>query len=157
MFVPGDPRFDEILTLANRAAGAGLLDSQRPRWRELCSELLGSVHAQATGGSERRKAIRGSAQLQVRLLEPQEIEGLVSSSVSSGGLAIPTSSPLPMGTIIEMSIQTETRAMPFFVKATVVWVTEDAMGVMFTDLVQSNRELLEAIAVKAVLARLATE
>ena len=35
MFLPSDPRFDEILELAEHATGEGLLDRQRPRWRVL--------------------------------------------------------------------------------------------------------------------------
>jgi len=41
--------------------------------------------------------------------------------------------------------------VPLFVKAQVAWVREGEMGAIFTDAVQSDRELLEAIAVRALL------
>lgn len=157
MFLPGDPRFDELLALSLRASGPGLSDQQRPRWRELCGALLGSVNASLGAIGERRKALRASARLPVHLLSPQEIEGLSSSSLSSGGLSIPTHHPLLLGTPVEMSIQLEGRATPLFVTGRVVWATDDAMGVVFIDLVQSDREQLEAVAVRGVLARLAAE
>jgi hypothetical protein len=39
-----------------------------------------------------------------------------------------------------------------FVKAQVAWAREGEIGAVFTDAVQSDRELLEAIAVHALLA-----
>lgn len=157
MFLPGDPRFDELLTLSQLASTSGLHDQQRPRWRELCGQLLGTVNASLGAIGERRKALRASARLPVHLLSPDEIQGLSSSSVSSGGLSIPTHNPLLLGTLVEMSIQIEGRATPLFVSGRVVWAIDDAMGVVFTDLVQSDREQLEAVAVRSVLARLAAE
>src|SRR5207248_4874945 len=54
VFVPGDPRFEEILDLANLATQNLLLDNQRGRWRELVTQLLGNVR-ESGGGSERRQ------------------------------------------------------------------------------------------------------
>jgi hypothetical protein len=51
MFVPSDPRFDEIHKLAEAAAGTGLTDQQRGRWRDLCAAALGSL--KDAGGSVR--------------------------------------------------------------------------------------------------------
>lgn len=153
MFLPTDPRFDELLSLADRAAGPGLLDSQRPRWRELCTHLLGHVTV-VGGGAERRRTIRAAASLPVRLLAPADQAGLVASSVSAGGVSLLAKAALPVGTPVRLSIQLEGRA-PLEVRGEVVWQRGAEAGIAFIDLVQSEREHLEAVAVRAVLAHLA--
>lgn len=154
MFLPTDPRFDELLSLADRAAGPGLLDSQRPRWRELCAHLLGRVTV-AGGGAERRRTIRAAASLPVRLLAPADQAGLVASSVSAGGLALLAKDALPVGTPVRLSIELEGRPAPLEARGEVVWQRGNEAGIAFVDLVQSEREHLEAVAVRAVLAHLA--
>ena len=64
MFEPGDPRYEEILDLANLATRDRLLDGQRGRWRELVTQLLGSVQSEGSA-AERRHDLRGPAELEV--------------------------------------------------------------------------------------------
>ncbi len=97
MFAPGDPRYEEILDLANLATLDLLLDSQRPRWRELVT---------------------------------QEI---------------------PVGTVMELSIKVAGRKVPLLVRAQVVRSKPGELAAAFIDLFQNDRELLEGIAVKALL------
>ena len=46
MFEPGDPRHQEILDLADLAVGDRLRDAQRPRWRDLVTQLLGNIRSE---------------------------------------------------------------------------------------------------------------
>src|SRR5438132_14003794 len=110
MFVPGDPRFEEILDLANLATRDMLLDSQRPRGRELVTQLLGSIR-DASGGAvpERRQHLRAPAELEVDILSPDEMASLATSSIGAGGLAMRIAEVIPLGTIVEMSIKVEQR------------------------------------------------
>ena len=57
MFGPGDPRTEEILDLATLAIRDQLVDGQRPRWRDLVSQLLGSIRSEG-GMAERRQSLR---------------------------------------------------------------------------------------------------
>ena len=152
MFPSSDPRFDEILELAAHATGEGLLDRQRPRWRERVVELLGSI--QAAGGSadsERRQALRADVALEVDILEPDELASLATSSVGSGGLSIRIAEVLPVGTPIALSIKLAQRRVPLLVTAQVVWSRPGELGAAFVDIFQNDRELLEGLAVTALL------
>ena len=152
MFPPSDPRFDEILELAAHATGEGLLDRQRPRWRELVVELLGSIQAAGgTADSERRQALRADVALEVDILEPDELASLATSSVGSGGLSIRIAEVLPVGTPIALSIKLAQRRVPLLVTAQVVWSRPGELGAAFVDIFQNDRELLEGLAVTALL------
>src|SRR6266851_1218616 len=98
MFAPGTPKFDEMIVLAGRATGTGLHDRDRPRWRELCGQLLGELKAQGGPQLERRQALRAAAHIEVQLLAPDELEGLVTSTVGAGGLSMHMEQPPPPGT-----------------------------------------------------------
>src|ERR1700737_4512919 len=104
MFVPQDPRFEEILRLAGRAAGSGLLDKDRPRWRELCAQLLGEMKAQGPVAHQRRKNLRAPSTFQVHLLAPSDVSGLVASSIGSGGMCDTADRPIPVGADVEVAI-----------------------------------------------------
>ena len=146
MITPDDPRFQQLLELADLALGNGLMDFQRPIWRDLVTQLLGSVRE-----SERRKDLRAHLDLEVDILAPEEIASLATSTVSAGGLSIRIAEELPAGTRLDLSIQLEQKPVPLLAKAQVVWCREGEIGVAFVDLFQNERELLEAMAVKAVL------
>jgi hypothetical protein len=153
MFPPDDPRYDEILELADHAKGGGLLDRQRPRWRELVTELLGSIHHAAGSPQERRQALRADVELEVDILEPDELASLATSSVGSGGLSIRIAEVIPVGTPIALSIRLEQRRVPILVEAQVVWSRPGELGAAFIDLFQNDRELLEGVAVSALLGK----
>src|SRR5258708_32839669 len=112
MSPPDDPRYEEILELADHAKGDGLLDRPRPRWRELVTELLGSIHHTAGTPQERRQALRADVELEVDILEPEELASLATSSVGSGGLSIRIAEVIPVGTPIALSIKLEQRRGP---------------------------------------------
>jgi hypothetical protein len=152
MFAPGDPRYEEILDLANFANRDLMPDSQRPRWRELVTQLLGSIR-EASGGSipERRRHLRAPVELEVDILSPDEIASLATSTIGSGGLCIRIAEQIPVGTVMELSIKLEGRKVPLLVKAQVVQSELGELAVAFIDLFQNDREFLEGIAVKALL------
>ena len=156
MFVPGDPRFEEILDLANLATLGLLMDNQRPRWRELVTQLLGSVHRSGQA-PERRKHLRAAAELEVDILSPDEMASLATSTIGSGGLSMKIAEVIPVGTVMELSIKVESRKVPLLVRAQVVRSKPGELAAAFIDLFQNDRELLEGIAVKALLARSALE
>lgn len=152
MFTPGDPRIDEILSLAALAAGEGLLDRQRPRWRELVTVLLGGIREAAGAKAQPpRQNLRAGMELEVDVLEPDELAGLTTSSVGSGGLAIRIPKPIPAGTQIALSIKLNQRKVPLLAKGLVVWSGEGQVGVAFVNVYQHDRELLEGLAVQALL------
>ena len=152
MFSPGDPRYDEMLSLATHATQEGLLDRQRPRWRELVTQLLGTVEDAARPESrERRQSLRAALEVEVDILAPEELASLATSSVGSGGLAIRIAEEIPKGTLLELSIKLKERRVPLFVKAQVVWSRDGELGACFIDLYQNDRELLEGVAVLALL------
>jgi hypothetical protein len=157
MFVPGDPRFEEILDLANLATRDMLLDGQRPRFRELVTQLLGSIHSAGAPYPERRQHLRAAAELEVDILAPEEMASLATSTIGSGGLSIRIAEEIPVGTVMDLSIKVEGRKVPLLVKAQVVRSTPGLLAAAFIDLFQNDRELLEGIAVKALLARSALE
>ncbi|GAC1340068.1 MAG: hypothetical protein NVSMB23_09870 [Myxococcales bacterium] len=161
MFVPGDPRFDEMILLAGRATGTGLHDKDRGRWRELCGQLLGELNAQGSEATDRRRALRAAARIEVRLLAPEALSGLFTSSVGAGGLSMIMPLPPPVGTDLELSIALEGREEPIFARGQVAYVLpmlgDNLVGVAFTNLVQNQRELLEGLAVRALLARIAAQ
>ncbi len=152
MFQPSDPRHVEILELAEHASSEGLLDRQRPRWRELVMELLGSIQP-LVEGSERRQGLRANVELEVDILAPEELASLATSSIGSGGLAIRIAEVLEIGLQLDLSIKLQGRKVPIFVKAQVVWSKPGEVGAAFVDLFQNDRELLEGVAVKALLAK----
>ena len=152
MFLPSDPRFDEILELAAHAASEGLLDRQRPRWRKLVTELLGSIHdAGVAPDAERRQSLRADLALEIDILEPEEVASLATSSVGSGGLSIRIAEVLPAGTPLALSIKLAQRRVPLLVQAQVVWSRPGELGAAFLDIFQNDRELLEGLAVVALL------
>jgi len=152
MFAPGDPRYEEILDLANLATLNLLLDSQRPRWRELVTQLLGSVR-EASGGAipERRQHLRAPVELEVDILAPEEMASLATSTIGSGGLSFRIAEEIPVGTVMDLSIKVAGRKVPLLVKAQVVRSKPGELAAAFIDLFQNDRELLEGIAVKALL------
>ncbi|MGZ6125967.1 MAG: PilZ domain-containing protein [Myxococcales bacterium] len=150
MFEPGDPRYEEILDLANLATSDKLLDGQRPRWRELVTQLLGSVQSEGSV-AERRQHLRGPAELEVDILAPEEMASLATSTVSAGGLSMRIAEVIPVGTPIDLSIKVPQRRIPLLVTAQVVWSRPGDLGAAFVDLFQNDRELLEGLAVKALL------
>lgn len=151
MFPKSDPRYDEILELAEHAVGEGLLDRQRPRWRVLVQELLGSINEGAPTASERRQDVRASMELDVDILEPDDMASLATSSVGSGGLCIRIAEVIPAGTPLLLSIKLAQRRQPLMVHAQVAWSKPGQLGAAFSDIFQGDRELMEGIAVKALL------
>jgi PilZ domain len=156
MFVPGDPRFDEILKLASQATGSGLRDQDRPRWRELVTQLLGELIDRGHV-PERRRQLRAALELEVDILAPDEVASLATSSIGAGGLALRIKEILPLGTLLDLSIKLEQRKVPLFARVQVVYSRPGEVGAAFVDLFQGDRELLEGIAVTALLARAALE
>jgi PilZ domain len=141
-----DASLAELRELSEHALSDGLRDAQRGRWRELVAELLG-------GSAEpRRKHVRASASLDVHVLEPDDLRGLVTSSIGAGGLSLWMPAPPPVGTPMALSIRVPQRKVPLFARGQVAWAREGDVGVVFTDIVQGDRELLEALAVRAVVA-----
>ena len=150
MFERGDPRIEEILDLASLAIRDQLGDGQRPRWRELVTQLLGSV--QAGGGmEERRQNLRAEAELEVDILAPEEMASLATSTVGAGGVSIRVAEVVPVGTPMDLSIRVAQRKVPLLVTGQVVWSRPGELGLAFVDLFQNDRELLEGITVKALL------
>jgi hypothetical protein len=150
MFGPGDPRHDEILDLANLATADMLRDGQRPRWRELVTQLLGRIQSEG-GLAERRQHLRAPAELEVDILAPDEMASLATSTVSAGGLSIRIAEVIPAGTQVDLSIKVPHRKVPLLVQGQVVWSRPGELGLVFVDLYQNDRELLEGIAVKTLL------
>jgi hypothetical protein len=150
MFEPGDPRRDEILELANLATRDCLPDARRQRWRELVTQLLGSIQSRG-GMEERRQHLRANAELEVDILSPDEMASLATSTVGSGGLSIRIAEVVPPGTPIDLSIRVPQRKVPLLVTAQVVWSVPGELGAAFVDLFENDRELLEGLAVKALL------
>jgi hypothetical protein len=148
VITPEDPRWQALRELADLAAGNGLMDFQRPIWRELVTSLLGSVGDAST---ERRKNLRAPLELEVDIIAPAEIASLATSSVSAGGLSIMIREVIPVGARLDLSIAVEQRPAPLRAQAQVVWSRQGELGAAFVDLFQNDRELLEGLAVKAVL------
>jgi hypothetical protein len=146
----GDPRHAEILRLADLAVRGRLPDGQRPRWRELVKQLLGSVQS-AGSMEERRRDLRAPAELQVDILAPDEMASLATSTVSAGGISMRIAEVIPVGTPIDLSIKVPGRKVPLLVTAHVVWSRPGELGAAFVDLFQNDRELLEGVTVKALL------
>jgi len=150
MFEPGDPRRAEILDLANQAIRNQLLDGQRPRWRELVTQMLGSIQSEGSV-VERRQHLRGPAELEVDILAPEEMASLATSTVSAGGISMRIAEVIPAGTPIDLSIKVPQRRIPLLVTAQVVWSRPGELGAAFIGLYQNDRELLEGLAVKSLL------
>ena len=151
MFPPSDPRYDEILELAEHAVGEGLLDRQRPRWRVLVRELLGSINEATPNPAERRQDVRAPLELEVDILEPEDMASLATSSVGSGGLCLRIAEVIPSGTPIAISIKLKERKAPLLIHAQVAWSKPGQLGAAFSDIFQGDRELLEGLAVMSLL------
>ena len=156
MLVPGDPRFDELMTLAAKAQGPGLSDQDRPRWRELTALLLGEL-VDRGHVPDRRRYLRAAVEVEVDILAPDEVASLATCSIGAGGLALRIAEILPIGTLLDLSIKLEQRTVPLFARAQVVYSRPGEVGAAFVDLFQSDREMLEATAVNALLAHAALE
>jgi len=150
VFTPDDPRYQQLLELADLAAGNGLMDFQRPIWRDLVKQLLGSIR-DPSPGAERRKDLRAPLELEVDILAPEELASLATSSVGAGGLSIKIAEVIPVGAQLDLSIKVAQRPLPLLARGQVVWSRPGELGVAFIDLFQNDRELLEGLAVKAVL------
>ena len=154
MLKEGDPEYEDLLELAERAVGPGLTPQQRNQWRGLVGDLLGRLNE---ASNERRGAIRAQARLDVQLLSPEERAGLFTSTISAGGLSMSMPDPPPIGTRLRVSIDTRARPQPLLATAEIVWVhPAGELGAFFVDLVSNDRELLEGVAVKQVLRGAAT-
>src|SRR5437016_12729504 len=108
MVEPGDREFDELIELAQRAVGPGLLPLQHNRWRELVARLLGT----SADARERRTGLRAAARLPLALLEPRALAGLFTSTLSSGGFSLRLPEPPPVGTRLKVQIDTQLRPAP---------------------------------------------
>jgi len=150
MFTSDDPRCQQLLELADLAAGNGLMDFQRPIWRDLVTQLLGSIR-DPSPGAERRKDLRAPLELEVDIVAPDELASLATSSIGAGGLSIKIAEVIPVGAQLDLSIKVAQRPRPLLARGQVVWSRPGELGVAFVDLFQNDRELLEALAVKAVL------
>lgn len=164
MLVPGDSRFDEMLELAHLATSASLDELQRSRWRSLCAGLMGELQTMhgtfsPGAGANRRRAVRGTTSLQVSVLWPEHLScTAVTSTVSAGGMSLRADQLVPAGSTLEMSITIPERRVPLFVAAKVVWSRAGDTGVAFIDeMPDFDRELLEAVAIKALLVYAALE
>ncbi|HET7788986.1 MAG TPA: PilZ domain-containing protein [Myxococcales bacterium] len=150
MFRPGSPGYEELLHLASLATRYKLLDSQRARWRELTTRLLGSIREHQTFTPE-RQYLRAPVELEVDILAPDEMASLATSTIGAGGLSIRIAEEIPTGTQVDLSIKLPGRRVPLLAKGQVVWSYPGAVGVAFVDLFQHDREHLEALAVQALL------
>src|SRR5207237_5353327 len=127
MFEPGDPRYGEILDLASLATSGSLLDGQRPRWRELVIQLLGSVQSEG-GIAERRHHLRAPAELEVDILAPDEMASLATSTVGSGGLSLRIAEAVPPGAHIDLSTKVPQRTAPLLAAAQVAGSAPGQLG-----------------------------
>ncbi|MGE5047046.1 MAG: PilZ domain-containing protein [Deltaproteobacteria bacterium] len=152
MFRPGDPPYEELLRLASLATRGLLLDGQRARWRELTTRLLGSIREQQSFQPERQD-LRAPVELEVDILAPEEMASLATSTIGAGGLSIRIAEVIPKGTQLDLSIKLPERKVPLLVKAQVVWSRPGELGAAFVDAYQNDRELLEGLAVQALLGR----
>src|SRR5260370_8186530 len=142
MFAPGARRYEEILDLANLATLDLLLDSQRPRWRELVTQLLGSVR-EASGGSipERRQHLRAPVELEVDILAPEEMASLATSTIGSGGLSFRIAEEIPVGTVMELSITVAGRKVRLLVRAQRARITPVNLPPAFLQLFPTTHSL----------------
>lgn len=152
MFRPGDPPYEELLRLASLATRGLLLDGQRARWRELTTRLLGSIREQQSFQPERQD-LRAPVELEVDILAPEEMASLATSTIGAGGLSIRIAEVIPKGTQLDLSIKLPERKVPLLVKAQVVWSRPGELGAAFIDAYQNDREVLEGLAVQALLGR----
>lgn len=149
MFDASDPRTGELRKLAAHATAEGLRDQDRPRWRELTAQLLGSINE--ADGHESRKHLRAPAELELDILAPEEIASLVTTTVGAGGFSLVVPEPIEVGSLIDLSIKLAQRSVPLFCRAKVVWRRGDLLGAAFIDLFQNDRELLEGVVVTTLL------
>jgi len=145
-----------VLELADKAVGAGLADSERERWRTLTEGLLTTLQNISLAGSERRKHLRVATALGVQVLAPVALRGLVTSSIGGGGLSMPMEDPPPIGTALELSIRVPQRQASILAAAKSVWrrpPPQGEMGVSFTDIQLRDRDLLEGVVIKLLVAK----
>lgn len=143
--------YAEIIALSEKALGPGLAGAERDRWRFLIAEVLELLGNISPVGSERRRHLRAAAALTVELHAPIEVRGLVTSSISGGGLAIPIAQPPAVGTELVMSIHLPERPNPLRATASVVWLRQGPaaeLGALFTRIDERDRDLLEALVVQ---------
>src|SRR5262249_46335498 len=145
MFDPGDPRHDEVLGLANLAVRDQLPDSQRPRWRELVTQLLGNIRSEG-GMAERRQHLRAAAELDVDILAPDEMASLATSTVGAGGLSIRIAEVIPAGTQVDLSIKVPQRRIPLLVQGQVIWSPPGEVGLALLGLYPKRPQPPGAIA-----------
>jgi hypothetical protein len=88
----------------------------------------------------------------VDILAPDEMASLATSTVGSGGISLKIAEEIPVGTVMDLSIKVEGRKVPLLVRAQVVRSKPGELAAAFIDLFQNDRELLEGVVVKALLA-----
>ena len=117
------------------------------------------VHGDKTAAEKPpAKASEGAAaEIEVDILAPDEMASLATSTIGAGGLSIRIAEVIPAGTVMDLSIKVAERKVPLLVKAQVAWSRPGELGAAFIDLFQNDRELLEGVAVKALLAQAALE
>ncbi len=145
--------FDEILELSRKALGPGLTETERERWRALTAEVLEVLRNINPAGSERRRHLRGVAMLPVDVVSPAGVRRSVTSTVGGGGLSIAMAEPPEVGVAVELSIRVAKGREPISAKATVVWrktAPSEEIGVMFTQIDDRDRDLLEATIIEQV-------
>lgn len=113
-------------------------------------QLLGSIRERQTFQPERQD-LRAPVELEVDILAPEEMASLATSTVGAGGLSIRIAEVIPGGTQLDLSIKLPERKVPLLVKAQVVWSRPGELGAAFVDAYQNDREVLEALAVQALL------
>jgi PilZ domain-containing protein len=139
--------FAEILDLSQKALGAGLDQAERDRWRALTVQVLELLSNISPTGSERRRYLRAAAGLTVEVISPVEVRGLVTSSISGGGLSMQMADPPLAGTSLVLSIVVSNRPEPIPATASVVWrkpPPAGEIGAVFTQIEDRDRDLLEA-------------
>ncbi|HTO99680.1 MAG TPA: PilZ domain-containing protein [Myxococcales bacterium] len=147
--------FAEIMDLSRKALGPGLAAPERERWRALTSQVLELLSNISPSGSERRRYLRAAAGLTVEVLAPAKIGGLVTSSVSGGGLSMQMADPPDVGTALTLSIVVSQRPQPIPASASVVWrrpPPSGEVGAVFTEIDERDRDLLEATVIERLSA-----
>jgi hypothetical protein len=155
MFVPADPRFDELLKLAQKALGPGLDAGERARWRELTSRLRELRGPPAGSGAERRRYVRAEVELRVEFDEPPSLRapGTLTSTLSGGGFSVKVPRTAPSGTPVKFVLEVEGRAVRG--EGQVAWAkgARDAeIGIEITAVAEPDREAVEALVVRTLLA-----
>jgi hypothetical protein len=143
--------YAELIALSEKALASGLAGADRERWRFLTAEVLEIIRCISPAGSDRRRHLRAVAALTVEVHLPVEASGLVTSSVSGGGLAMRMPEPPDLGTRMVMSIHLPDRPEPVRATASVVWRKDEPAaeaGLSFTEIDENDRDLIEATVVR---------